>query len=83
MQDEDYDAIFLGTGLTECIISGLMSMEGKKVLHLDRNDRYGGEAASLNLTQVIIMRPYLFSKPWALMDHISESFRYTKNSNLG
>jgi len=25
---------------------------GKKVLHMDRNDYYGGESASLNLTQV-------------------------------
>ena len=44
----------LGTGLTECILSGLMSVEGKKVLHMDRNDYYGGESASLNLTQVFI-----------------------------
>ncbi|KAL1917592.1 uncharacterized protein VTP21DRAFT_3985 [Calcarisporiella thermophila] len=49
--DEEYDVIVLGTGLTECILSGLLSVEGKKVLHLDRNDYYGGESASLNLTQ--------------------------------
>lgn len=42
----------MGTGLTECILSGLLSIEGKKVLHLDRNDYYGGDSASLNLTQV-------------------------------
>lgn len=27
-------------------------MEGKKVLHMDRNEYYGGDCASLNLTQV-------------------------------
>jgi hypothetical protein len=27
-------------------------MEGHKVLHLDRNNYYGGEGASLNLSQV-------------------------------
>ena len=42
----------LGTGLTECILSGLLSVDGKKVLHMDRNDYYGGDSASLNLTQV-------------------------------
>jgi len=42
----------LGTGLTECILSGLLSVEGKKVLHMDRNDYYGGDSASLNLTQL-------------------------------
>lgn len=29
--DEQYDAIVLGTGLTECIISGLLSVDGYKV----------------------------------------------------
>jgi len=50
--DEEYDVIVLGTGLTECILSGLLSVEGKKVLHMDRNAYYGGEGASLNITQL-------------------------------
>ena len=70
--DEEYDFIILGTGLTETVLSGLLSVEGKKVLHMDRsfplssrsprapahsldlhrNDYYGAECASLNLTQV-------------------------------
>lgn len=29
-----------------------MSVEGKKVLHIDRQDHYGAESASLNLTQL-------------------------------
>ncbi|KAJ3124712.1 Rab GDP dissociation inhibitor alpha [Nowakowskiella sp. JEL0407] len=51
-QDENYDVIVLGTGLSECILSGLLSVEGKKVLHMDRNDYYGGESASLNLSKL-------------------------------
>jgi len=31
----------------ECILSGMMSVSGKKVLHMDRNKYYGGESASL------------------------------------
>ncbi|KAN0055864.1 hypothetical protein ACTA71_011751 [Dictyostelium dimigraforme] len=50
--DEHYDVIVLGTGLKECIISGLLSVEGKKVLHMDRNGYYGGESASLNMNQL-------------------------------
>ncbi|CAH7671791.1 GDP dissociation inhibitor [Phakopsora pachyrhizi] len=50
--DEEYDYIVLGTGLTECILSGLLSVDGKKVLHMDRNDYYGAESASLNLSQL-------------------------------
>lgn len=45
----EYDVIVLGTGLTECVLSGVLSVKGKKVLHIDRNDHYGGEAASLNI----------------------------------
>ena len=31
---EEYDVVVLGTGLTECILSGLLSVDGKKVLHM-------------------------------------------------
>jgi RAB protein geranylgeranyltransferase component A len=41
--------IVLGTSLTECIISGLLSVEDRKVLHMDY---YGSDSASLNLIQV-------------------------------
>jgi len=50
--DEEYDVIVLGTGLKECILSGLLSVNGHKVLHMDRNNFYGGESASLNLVQL-------------------------------
>jgi len=51
--DWDFDVIVLGTGLKECILSGLMSSEYKqKVLHMERNDYYGGEAASVNLKKL-------------------------------
>lgn len=50
--DEEYDVIVLGTGLKECILSGLLSVDGKKVLHMDRNDYYGGASASLTLKQL-------------------------------
>ncbi|MFS8011108.1 putative GDP dissociation inhibitor, FAD/NAD(P)-binding domain superfamily [Helianthus anomalus] len=29
--DEEYDVIVLGTGLKECILSGLLSVDGLKV----------------------------------------------------
>ncbi|KAG9393203.1 GDP dissociation inhibitor [Carpediemonas membranifera] len=49
---EHYDFIILGTGLKECLLSGLLSVHGKKVLHMDRNDYYGGASASLTLEQL-------------------------------
>ena len=50
--DDEYDAIILGTGLKECVLSGLLSVSGKKVLHMDRNNYYGGDCASMYLEQV-------------------------------
>ncbi|KAL7695215.1 rab-GDP dissociation inhibitor [Lotmaria passim] len=50
--EETYDAIVCGTGLVECVLSGLLSVKGYKVLHVDRNPYYGGESASLNLDQL-------------------------------
>ncbi|GFP97209.1 guanosine nucleotide diphosphate dissociation inhibitor 1 [Phtheirospermum japonicum] len=50
--DEEYDVIVLGTGLKECILSGLQSVDGLKVLHMDHNDYYGDESTPLNLIQM-------------------------------
>ncbi|CAB4255533.1 similar to Saccharomyces cerevisiae YER136W GDI1 GDP dissociation inhibitor [Maudiozyma barnettii] len=50
--DTEYDVIVLGTGITECILSGLLSVDGKKVLHIDKQDHYGGESASVSLSQL-------------------------------
>jgi len=50
--DEEYDCVILGTGLKECILSGVLSVEKNKVLHMDRNGYYGGDSASLNLVQL-------------------------------
>lgn len=51
--NDTYDCVICGTGLTECILSGLLATSGKKVLHIDRNPFYGGESASLNLEDMV------------------------------
>ena len=48
-----YDVIICGTSFKEAILGGLISSNGKKVLQLDINDYYGGEAASLSLNSMI------------------------------
>lgn len=58
--NEEYDVIVLGTGLKECLLSGLLAKLTKlnkttnstKILQLDRNGYYGSESASLNLTNL-------------------------------
>lgn len=54
--DEEYDAIVLGTGLKECILSGMLSVSGKKVLHIDRNKYYGGQTASITPLEDLFQR---------------------------
>uniref|UniRef100_A0AAQ4QAT9 Rab GDP dissociation inhibitor n=1 Tax=Gasterosteus aculeatus aculeatus TaxID=481459 RepID=A0AAQ4QAT9_GASAC len=61
--NEEYDVIVLGTGLTECILSGIMSVKGKKVLHMDRNSYYGGESASITPLEDLYKRFELPGKP--------------------
>lgn len=71
---KEYDVIVLGTGLTECILSGVLSVKGKKVLHIDRNDHYGGEAASLNL-QALYKKYGNFAsgeEPWAKYGRVND-----------
>lgn len=49
---EDYDVIIMGTGLKEGMLSALMSVQGRRVLHIDAAGHYGGETASLSLDQL-------------------------------
>jgi RAB protein geranylgeranyltransferase component A len=49
LADGEYDVILLGTGMKECVLAGLLSVKGMKVLQVDRNDYYGGNCASLDL----------------------------------
>ena len=52
MDGSEYDIVVMGTGITESILSGLLSMEGQKVLNIDMNPYYGDSVASLNLTRL-------------------------------
>ncbi|KAK7825692.1 hypothetical protein U0070_012937 [Myodes glareolus] len=65
--NEEYDVIVLGTGLTECILSGIMSVNGKKVLHMDQNPYYGGESASITPLEDLYKRFKLPGQPPASM----------------
>ncbi|KAK6626393.1 hypothetical protein RUM43_006704 [Polyplax serrata] len=47
-----YDAIILGTGMTESIIAAALSRIGKTVLHLDCQNYYGENWASFNLENI-------------------------------
>ena len=42
-----FDAVVMGTGLTECILAAAFARAGRKVLHLDRKTHYGSDWAAL------------------------------------
>lgn len=70
----EYDVVVLGTGLTECVLSGVLSVKGKKVLHIDRNDHYGGEAASVNI-EALFKKYGNYSKgeePWKKYGRVND-----------
>ncbi|OCK93314.1 rab GTPase activator [Cenococcum geophilum 1.58] len=70
----EYDVVVLGTGLTECVLSGVLSVKGKKVLHIDRNDHYGAEAASINI-EALFKRYGNYSdgeEPWKKYGRIND-----------
>lgn len=48
----EHDVIVLGTGMTESIIAAALSRIGLRVLHLDRNDSYGGDWGSFNFSAI-------------------------------
>lgn len=47
--DELYDLVIEGTGLTESILSAAAAWAGKKVIHIDKNNFYGSHWASLSI----------------------------------
>eukprot|EP00029_Vermamoeba_vermiformis_P006908 TRINITY_DN2838_c0_g1_i1.p1 TRINITY_DN2838_c0_g1~~TRINITY_DN2838_c0_g1_i1.p1 ORF type:complete len:539 (+),score=162.50 TRINITY_DN2838_c0_g1_i1:52-1617(+) len=49
---DEFDVIILGTGFAESVLSGAFSRIGKRVLHLDRAEFYGGNYATLSFDQI-------------------------------
>lgn len=63
-------------------MSGLLSVLGWKVLHIDRNNYYGGDCASLNLTNLYAKVRLVLTKRRHVCRHLflvegqSEMIRY-------
>eukprot|EP01062_Namystynia_karyoxenos_P035539 TRINITY_DN25_c0_g1_i6.p1 TRINITY_DN25_c0_g1~~TRINITY_DN25_c0_g1_i6.p1 ORF type:complete len:684 (+),score=197.78 TRINITY_DN25_c0_g1_i6:84-2135(+) len=51
--DQEFDVVVAGTGFIESVLAGALSRSGLKVLHLDWNDYYGADSASLTLPQFL------------------------------
>ncbi|KAL1920342.1 uncharacterized protein VTP21DRAFT_1488 [Calcarisporiella thermophila] len=63
LEEAEYDAIVLGTGLVESIIAGALAYQGKRVLHLDQNAHYGGNWSSVTIEELMQLITMLKSGP--------------------
>ncbi|KAK0545339.1 hypothetical protein OC846_005714 [Tilletia horrida] len=54
LEKTHYDAVIVGTGLTESILAAALASVGRQVLHIDQNSWYGGRTwASLSLKELV------------------------------
>ncbi|KAK4695870.1 hypothetical protein P7C71_g1955, partial [Lecanoromycetidae sp. Uapishka_2] len=52
LSDTVWDVVLSGTGLPQSLLALALSRSGKKILHIDKNDYYGGSEAALSLQEV-------------------------------
>ncbi len=51
MEETEFDVVLLGTGLPQSMLAAALSFAHRKVLHVDCNDFYGAQWASLALRE--------------------------------
>ncbi|KAF4549854.1 GDP dissociation inhibitor-like protein [Elsinoe fawcettii] len=47
-----WDVVIAGTGLQSALLALALSRSNKKILHLDKNDYYGGREAALSISEI-------------------------------
>lgn len=53
LNEENFQCIILGTGLTDSIVGASLALHGKRTLFLDCSNCYGGTICNYNLEQYI------------------------------
>ena len=53
LNDEKFDFIVLGTGLTESIVGASLALREKKCLFLEISDKYGGTICNFNFEKYL------------------------------
>ncbi|KAG9890718.1 hypothetical protein KCU94_g14907, partial [Aureobasidium melanogenum] len=51
LDGSSYDVLISGTGIQQSLLALALSRSGKKVLHVDKDDTYGGPEAALSLQE--------------------------------
>ncbi|KAF8760007.1 GDP dissociation inhibitor [Rhizoctonia solani] len=61
MQDElresHFEAVVIGTGLTQSIVAAALAAASKPIIHVDESEAYGGPHASLTLSELASFNP--------------------------
>jgi len=65
LDDTEYDVIIYGTGMTETYLSAALACAGKKVLHFEENQYYGGVFGTFSFTQFQSFLEKGFTLPFA------------------
>ncbi|KAK5714551.1 Rab proteins geranylgeranyltransferase component A [Elasticomyces elasticus] len=69
LDNTNWDVVISGTGLLQSLLALSLSRSGKKILHVDRNDYYGGDEAAVSLSE---------AEEWAKKQAGEASATYTK-----
>ncbi|KAF1851788.1 rab proteins geranylgeranyltransferase component A [Cucurbitaria berberidis CBS 394.84] len=51
LDNTEWDVLIVGTGLQQSLLALALSRSGKKILHIDENDYYGGAEAAFSLQE--------------------------------
>eukprot|EP01112_Ceratiomyxa_fruticulosa_P011969 TRINITY_DN3297_c0_g2_i1.p1 TRINITY_DN3297_c0_g2~~TRINITY_DN3297_c0_g2_i1.p1 ORF type:complete len:714 (-),score=178.34 TRINITY_DN3297_c0_g2_i1:102-2243(-) len=78
LDNTEYDVIILGTGFEESLLAGALSRAGRKVLHLDANEYYGGNTATFPLNT---LEKVLQNEPISNFSSISSKSEDSENKN--
>ncbi|KAL5637217.1 hypothetical protein ACGC1H_001009 [Rhizoctonia solani] len=57
LQESHFDAVVIGTGLTQSIVAGALAAANKPIIHIDESESYGGPHASLALSELSSFNP--------------------------
>ncbi|KAJ7582577.1 GDP dissociation inhibitor-domain-containing protein [Mycena floridula] len=81
LPDPNFDVVCLGTGLTNSILVAALAKAGFSVAHIDSNDYYGSNEASLSLKEFVAKYPSISPVPQDLLRQ-SQSYSITLAPNV-
>ncbi|KAJ9623169.1 Rab proteins geranylgeranyltransferase component A [Taxawa tesnikishii (nom. ined.)] len=76
-----WDVLIAGTGIRQSLLALALSRSGKQVLHIDRNDYYGGSEAALSLQEAEAWTKKVNKDDWRSAFHNAKVIRPAEASD--